>query len=198
MRSRLLAAVVCVGLAGCGQQARTTPESPAERTPASAAHIVLSAEDREVWAPRPRSHVGIPVLVYRGVAAKTFARQMVLLAHAGFHTVPLETLVRLVRRDPVVLPARPLLLTFDGSRLESWTDTDEILRELGFNAVLFVDVGRVEEGGPQYLTWEELDRLQHSGRWEVQLPGSTNPLGRFEITRATDEPELHRLLASDP
>jgi len=56
----------------------------------------------------------------------------------------------------------------------------------------------VEEGGPQYLTWEELDRLQHSGRWEVQLPGSTNPLGRFEITRATDEPELHRLLASDP
>jgi hypothetical protein len=173
IRSWLVAALVCVGSAGCGQSTRTEADAPAGRTAAPAAHISLSAQDREAWAPGPRSHAGIPALVYRDVDARTFARQMVLLAHAGYRTVTLETFVRLVRREPVVLPARPLLVTFDGGRLASWRDTDAILRQLDFSAVLFVDVGRVEEGGPQYLTWAELDRLQRSGRWEVQLQSGT-------------------------
>ncbi len=225
---------------------------------------------------------------------------MALLAHASYQTVTLETFARFVGREDVGLPARPVLLTFDGGRLETWTETDTILRERHFTAVLFVDVGRVEEGNPDYLTWDDLDRLQSSGRWEVQLqsgtgnrrirygpdpgdvgpfyayrgaeevlggwrervfsditygeeqlaahvrgyrplafapphgnygqagtndpriprlllarlllsfhviftqdrgafasPGSTNPVGRFEVTRTTEEAELHRLLATD-
>ena len=38
-----------------------------------------------------------------------------------------------------------------------------------FNAVMFVDVGRVEDGDPEYLTWDELDTVRESGRWELQL-----------------------------
>ena len=65
-----------------------------------------------------------------------------------------------------------MLLTFDGGRLDSWTGSDGILRELGMNAVLFVDVGRVEAEDPEYLTWKELDRLPR-GRWDVQLQSGT-------------------------
>ena len=36
------------------------------------------------------------------------------------------------------------MLTFDDGRADSWTGADGILRKLHFNAVMFVDVGRVE------------------------------------------------------
>ena len=91
-----------------------------------------------------------------------------------------------------------MLLTFDGGRLETWTETDAILRERHFTAVLFVDVGRVEEGDPDYLTWDELARLQSSGRWEVQLQSGTGnqrirygpapgDVGPFYAYRGTEE-----------
>jgi hypothetical protein len=34
---------------------------------------------------------------------------------------------------------------------------------------VFVDVGRVDGGDPEYLTWEELQTVQDSGRWDLQL-----------------------------
>ncbi|MGH2947026.1 MAG: polysaccharide deacetylase family protein [Solirubrobacteraceae bacterium] len=71
------------------------------------------------------------------------------------------------------LPPRPVLLTFDGGRLDSWTGSAGILRELDFSAAVFVDVGRVEAEDPEHLTWKELNRLQRSGRWEVQLQSGT-------------------------
>ena len=73
------------------------------------------------------------------------------------------------RSKPVDLPPRPLLLTFDDARADSWTGADGILRKLHFNAVMFVDVGRVDGGDPEYLTWQELATVQDSGRWQLQL-----------------------------
>jgi peptidoglycan/xylan/chitin deacetylase (PgdA/CDA1 family) len=104
-----------------------------------------------------------------GVDFEDFAKQMTMIANAGYETVDLGTFVRFVEGEPVDLPPRPLLLTFDDARADSWTGGDGILRELGFNAVMFVDVGRVEDGDPEYLTWDELDTVQQSGRWELQL-----------------------------
>jgi hypothetical protein len=34
---------------------------------------------------------------------------------------------------------------------------------------MFVDVGRVDGGDPEYLRWEELQTVQASRRWELQL-----------------------------
>ena len=94
---------------------------------------------------------------------------MTLIDHAGYQTIDLETFVRFVGGQAVELPPRPLLLTFDDARADSWTGADGILEKLGFNAVMFVDVGRVENGDPEYLTWAELEIVQGSGRWELQL-----------------------------
>ncbi len=76
-----------------------------------------------------------------GIDPQDFARQMALLNHAGYETITLDEFVRFMRREDLSLPPRPLLLTFDGARLDSWTGSDGILRELDLNAVLFVDVG---------------------------------------------------------
>ncbi len=138
-----------------------------------------------MWAPLPLDRSAIPVLLYHGVGPESdfanasdaeygvgvedFAKQMTMIAHAGYETVDLETFVRFVQGEEVDLPSRPLLLTFDDARADSWTGADGILEELGFNAVMFVDVGRVEDGDPEYSTWDELDTMQESGRWQLQL-----------------------------
>jgi peptidoglycan/xylan/chitin deacetylase (PgdA/CDA1 family) len=168
--TRLLAvAGLCAALVACGASGDAAPA----RTPAPAPRVALSAEDRRAWAPRPVEDAAVRVLLYRDVAPREFARQLVLLHHAGYRTIGLDELVRFVEREPVSLPPRPLLLTFDGGRLETWTGSDAILRELGFSAVMFVDAGRVLADDPAYLTWGELASLQRSGRWDVQLQSGT-------------------------
>ena len=82
------------------------------------------------------------------------------MKHAGYQTVDLQTFLDFVHKKPVDLPPRPLLLTFDDARADSWTGADAILEKLGFNAVMFVDVGPVDGGDREYLTWNELQSMQ--------------------------------------
>lgn len=135
--------------------------------------ITLSAQDLRAWARWPVEHRAVPVLVSRNTGPSALARRLLLLHHAGYRTIGLDELARFVERDPVRLPARPFILTFDGGRLTTWRDSDAILRELGFRAVIFVDVGRVLAEDPAYLTWNELAALQDSRRWDVQLQSGT-------------------------
>ena len=179
----------CAVLGACGPSSDKSTDEPAGRIPAPAPRVVLTGDDREEWAPAPPKRAVVPVLLYHGVAPvsgfskradadlgidpEDFARQMALLDHAGYDTIALDEFVRFIEREQVSLPPRPLLLSFDGARLDSWSGSDGTLRKRGFNAVLFVDVGRVEEDDPEYLTWRELNALQRSGRWEVQLQSGT-------------------------
>ena len=183
------AACCCAALGACRQSTDESADKPSARIPAPAPAVVLTGDDRKLWAPAPPDGAVVRVLLYHGVAPvsgferradaalgldpEDFARQMVLLDHAGYDTITIGEFVRFIKREQVKLPPRPLLLTFDGARLDSWTGSDGILRELGFNAVLFADVGRVQAEHPEYLTWSELDTLQRSGRWEVQLQSGT-------------------------
>jgi peptidoglycan/xylan/chitin deacetylase (PgdA/CDA1 family) len=167
-----LACVACC-LVALGACADSADEPTNERAPASAPRVSLSAEERAAWAPGPPERSSIPVLRYQTIEPERFARQMALLDHAGYETIALDEFVRFVNGEQVRLPPRPLLLTFDGGRLDSWTGSDAILRELDLNAVVFVNVGRVEERQRAYLTWRELNRLQASGRWDVQLQSGT-------------------------
>ena len=163
-----------------GSSKESTP-----RTPQPAPTVVLTAEEKQVWAPLPPNRSEVPVLLYHGIGPASdfsdpadasygiefddFAKQLTLIKHAGYQTIDLPTFLRFVQGDPVDLPPRPLLLTFDDARADSWTGGDGILDKLGFNAVMFVDVGHVEDRSPEYLTWEELEAVQSSGRWQLQL-----------------------------
>ena len=170
-----LLAVLALALNGCGDSRSAKPLPAPE--------VTLTSAEKEVWAELPPDRSAIPVLVYHGIGpegdfsnaadasygvdAEDFATQMAEIRHAGYQTVHLQTFLDFVSGEPVDLPPRPLLLTFDDGRADSWTGADSILRELHFNAVMFVDVGRV--GHPEYLTWQELRTTQDSGRWQLQL-----------------------------
>ncbi len=182
-------------MTACGGSARPPAD---ERAAAPAPRVTLSAEERAAWAPGPPARSSIPVLRYRTIDSERFARQMAVLDHAGYETIALAEFVRFLNGDAVPLPPRPLLLNFDGGRLDAWARSDAVLRERDFNAVMFVDVGSVEDEEPTRLTYDELDRLQRSGRWDVQLQSGTgggliqygparDDVGPFYAYRGADE-----------
>jgi peptidoglycan/xylan/chitin deacetylase (PgdA/CDA1 family) len=185
----------CLLLSACADSAE---RSTNRRAPAPAPDVTLTADERSAWTPGPADRSAVPVLRYTTIDRERFARQMALLDHAGYETIELDEFLRFVKGDEARLPPRPLLLTFDGVRLDTWTGTDAILRELRFNAVLFVNVGHVEAGDRDYLTWRELGRLQASGRWDIQLQSGTggrqiqygpaaDDVGPFYAYRGTEE-----------
>ena len=160
--------------------------------------VELSESDRQRWAPGPPRRDTIPVLAYHGAAdTDAFTRHMVLMRHAGYETVPLETFVRFTRGERVSLPPRPFLLTFDDGRAVQTRAADEVLRALDLLAVLFVDVGRVKYGDPDYVNWKELRAMQRD-RWSIQLQAGTgkhmiqwgparSDVGSFYTYRGSDE-----------
>ena len=188
---RLLAG--CLLLAACGGASDPRAALPAPK-------VELSASERAAWAPGAARRAQIPVLAYRGDAVDpvAFAREMTLLHSAGYRTISLATLIDYLRGRPVALPPRPFVLTFDDGRLDAWRASDATLRRLGFRAALFIDAGRVDKGDPAYLRWSELDALQRSGDWEIQLEAGTGKhlmrwgpsardVGSFYTYRGTDE-----------
>ena len=179
---------LCLVLVACGDSSDRRPEPgepAAARTPLPAPDVELTSDEKQVWKKLPPDRSAIPVLLYHGIGAESdfsnaadasygigtedFAKQMTMIQHAGYETIDLQTFIDFVQNKPVDLPPRPLLLTFDDARADSWTGADGILRKLHFNAVMFVDVGRVDGGDPEYLTWQELATVQDSGRWQLQL-----------------------------
>ncbi len=176
--------------AGCGKSGSASCRSATPPTPIPAPEVVLTPEEKAVWAPLPPDRSAVPVLLYHGIGAPSdfsnaadadfgvdaydFAKQMTMIKHAGYQTIDLQTFVDFVRGRPVTLPPRPLLLTFDDGRADSWTGSESILKKLHFTAVMFVDVGRVSACDPEYLTWDELRTIDESGRWTMQLHAGPN------------------------
>jgi len=93
---------------------------------------------------------------------------MEMLSRAGFETISIAQYARFLGGDSDKLPDRPILITFDDGRLDSYRGADKVLAEQGFRATMFVIAGAIEQSSPFYLNWDELRRMAQSGRWDVQ------------------------------
>jgi poly-beta-1,6-N-acetyl-D-glucosamine N-deacetylase len=148
-----------------------------------------SAADLDGWRPLPPNRLtGVPVLVYHGindrndhysVSRKSFSAQMAMLRRAGFRALSIDQYARFLRGDPRGLPERPILITFDDGRLDSYRGADRILQRYGMRATMFVITGEVERRNPFYTSWKELQKMQDSGRWDLQ-PHARD--GHVEVT----------------
>jgi hypothetical protein len=148
-------------------------DSPPYPAPGS----VLTAAQRARFKQLPAFTGAIPVLVYHGinehpdgysVSQRSFAAQMQMLRLAGFRSVSIAQYDRFQHGDTNGLPARPILITFDDGRLDSFRGADQVLAREGFRATMFVITGQIERKNPFYLDWTELHRMQDSGRWDIQ------------------------------
>jgi poly-beta-1,6-N-acetyl-D-glucosamine N-deacetylase len=116
----------------------------------------------------------VPVLLYHrlapstngyGVAPADFAAQMRRLHGLGFQAISLDQYMRFIRGKPVVLPPRPILITFDDGFSSSFEVADPILARYGWNAAIYVITGAV--GTPGKLSWAQLRQMQATGRWQI-------------------------------
>jgi hypothetical protein len=147
--------------------------------PMAAPVVVPSAAEAALWHPvpmRPPS-AAVPVLAYSGVGQSppsvtrlAFARQMEMLARAGYRTISIHQYARWRRGVPAGLPPRPVLIAFDGGQLETFRGADRVLQRHGFRATVFAATAEMERGNREYLRWRELHAMERSGRWDVQ-PG---------------------------
>jgi peptidoglycan/xylan/chitin deacetylase (PgdA/CDA1 family) len=157
---------------------RSGEEPPAQNRRALAVPAIEPTEaEQNAWRTVPDYAGALPVLAYHGVNEKRdhysispqeFGKQMEMLRRGGFHTVTIAQYVRFLQGDDSGLPSRPLLITFDDGRLDSYRGTDKILAAYGFRATMFVIAGDVERKSRFYLDWEELRRMDESGRWDIQ------------------------------
>jgi hypothetical protein len=116
----------------------------------------------------------VPVLLYHrlapstdgyGVAPADFAAQMQRLHDLGFQAISLDQYERFIRGEPVDLPSRPILITFDDGFASAFNVADPILARYGWNAAAYVITGAV--GTPGKLSWPQLRQMQATGRWQI-------------------------------
>jgi poly-beta-1,6-N-acetyl-D-glucosamine N-deacetylase len=130
------------------------------------------------WAPGRAYRDAVPVLVYHGInrtggtfgiAQRSFAQQMAMLHAAGYHAISIRAYRRFLDGRPVRLPSRPVLITFDDSRLDSYRGADRVLQRYRLRATMFAITGSISDQSTTYLKWDELRAMRDSGRWDVQL-----------------------------
>ena len=145
--------------------------------PLAAPGDVLTDAEQRAFKPLPQYVDAIPVLAYHGinvrddaysVSQRTFASQMEMLNRAGFHTVSIAQYNAFQEGDISGLPPRPILITFDDGRFDSYRGADSVLSREGFRATMFVITGDIASRNPFYLNWTELHRMRDSGRWDIQ------------------------------
>jgi hypothetical protein len=125
----------------------------------------------------------VPVLVYHGIhpvatgGAKSdpysippaeFARQMGMLHADGFNTISITQYAQFRAGALAGLPDRPILITFDDGRIDSFTGADPILARYGMRATMFVITVNADAAKPGYLGWPALARMAAGGRWSLQ------------------------------
>jgi peptidoglycan/xylan/chitin deacetylase (PgdA/CDA1 family) len=94
------------------------------------------------------------------VPVAAFQEQMKLLADSGYQTIlPNQLYDYLVSGKP--LPPRPVMITFDDTRLDQYTVALPELNKLGFKGVFFIMT--VSLGRPGYMNTEQLIQLADEG-----------------------------------
>jgi peptidoglycan/xylan/chitin deacetylase (PgdA/CDA1 family) len=121
----------------------------------------------------------VPVLLYHGVTAKAdtenttqknFVAHMEALKRNGYETISVDQLYQFLQ-GKFTLPPKPIIITFDDGRKDSFYPTDDVFKKLGFTATLFVATGPERAGNNFYLTREELQTVRDTGRWEIEAHG---------------------------
>lgn len=126
------------------------------------------------------NHQHVQVLLYHGITVserqdtvpvKIFRDQMLALKKEGYHSITMEQLLDFLNGEEG-LPEKPILITFDDARTDSFRYADPILEEVGFQATMFVPVADVATHGVFTEAWSTLREISKTGRWDMQCHGT--------------------------
>jgi peptidoglycan/xylan/chitin deacetylase (PgdA/CDA1 family) len=145
--------------------------------PLPAPVVGLTSVEAAALKSLPTTPGEIPVIGWHGIndepdgystSRRAFSRQLAVLQRLGYTAISMEQWADFRAGRATDLPAKPILLTFDDGRLDSYRGADRILERYGMRATMFVITGEIEKGNPFYVTWSELHRMQDSGRWDIE------------------------------
>lgn len=121
----------------------------------------------------------VPILIYHGIVTdnilgentkrSTFISQMEMLKKEGYQTISVKE-YDLWREDNFILPPKPIIITFDDGRKDSYFTVDEILKKLGFKATIFIAT-QATQNNQFFLNWNDLKTMQSTDRWEIEAHG---------------------------
>ena len=103
--------------------------------------------------------------VYRldlSVPPALFAAHLDRILAEGYTTISLEQLLRhLVQGAP--LPEKPVVITVDDGYRDNYENAFPLLRERGMTAAFFIITDFIDEGRPEYLTWDMVREMRAAG-----------------------------------
>lgn len=103
--------------------------------------------------------------IYRrdlSVTPEQFREQMAYLAENGFTTIDLYDLSRALA-DKQLLPAKPVVLTFDDGYIDAYQNAFPILQEFGFKGTFFIITEYVDRELPEYMSWAMIEEMAAAG-----------------------------------
>jgi len=96
------------------------------------------------------------------VSPEQFAAQLAYLKQAGYTSVSLEDLA-LALMVGAPLPGHPIVLTFDDGYRDAYTNAYPLLKEYGFTGTFFLVTSYIDEGNPNYVTWQQVAEMSAGG-----------------------------------
>ena len=127
----------------------------------------------------PKGAVYVPVLLYHGISngrrsrnilLETFSDQMRALAAEGYEPITMLQLSDYVD-GKANLPNKPIIITFDDARLDSFRFADPVLKKYNLKATMFVPTEYPIDDHPFFADWNILRQYSNSGRWDIQSHG---------------------------
>lgn len=94
------------------------------------------------------------------VPTAEFRSQMKMLADSGYNTILPDQLYNYLAYG-AKLPKKPIMLTFDDTKLDQWTVAIPELKKYGFKGVFFIMT--VSLGRPNYLSKDQVKQMSDAG-----------------------------------
>jgi len=152
--------------------------------------------------------VDVPILMYHYISApprdadryrrdlsvtpEEFEAHLAWLRSQGYQSITLHALVfHLMAGWP--LPEKPIVLTFDDGYRDHYTNAFPLLQKYGYVGTFFLVTRPIDDGDPNYLTWEmvaEMHRagmsMQPHGYRHLDLKGKPTDFLVYEIMSAKE------------
>lgn len=169
--------LLCANLSLYAQDAISESEATAATTEPTPTVGIVVGDERAAWDGTYR-RIRIPILMYHyisrpsddaddvrrdlSVSPELFRQHMEYLFYQGYQTISLYQADEALRTG-AALPPKPVVLTFDDSYADHYTNAFPILRQFNFSGTFFVITGFTDESNPNHLTWEQVAAMANAG-----------------------------------
>lgn len=135
----------------------------------------------------------VPVLLYHGISEEadrftitpeTFLEHMKSLNEAGYHAITLTQFEDFMAGDSY-LPEKPVLITFDDGREDSYFGAHPLFERYNYSAVMFIATDQIaksyDKNSHYYLSESQLLTMSSSGYWDIASHGRQELGGQIHI-----------------